>query len=375
MIYGINGTDPDWATSMGYNDNGGFTGAINLLNGLVLDIFKLVNPNLSAEDIKVTHDWTFQGLQVAEATTEEQYFLNDITFLELSNLAYYYFYDSSQGLSTVGDALKKIAIDLCSFTGMISKNKPFFKKLFHYDSNNTQSMIVLTQEKNYKYGLLDYINIKAIPGVSSPFTRGTFTNLKDRYYETTPLSGFTMESVGIAPFYNGTLYANVNRTGYFRFACSAPITTFPNIGYTFTNNGSVFEVTGKPYLAVSSYDYIIMKRITGTNDPSASGTLVGYSQNIVYSSVGDINAMYEIIQGWDPNLLSGAWSDSGDLLAEFWWNFRGNIQRCRVDKFKLLGCNYDFLKDFLYGTSKYQIISLTLYPSQNYSECEAIYIG
>ncbi len=374
MVYGKNGTDTVWADSNSYT-----AGQHVPIKDLLTTMYKLVNNNIISDNITLIHDWIFQGVAETGEMTGNPAFLNDIAFEDLSIMVDYLCLNNNYGISTIGDILRKFALDWCSFTGMTGNSNIFFKKIFHYNSNNLQTLTVLNREKGYKYGLLDYVCINPMTALSIPiFEKGTYTNLEGRFLKRDTLTGFGTDTT----YYGTIVKAIIDRPNYFRFQIgSGIISPYPNENDHFTNNGSTFRVAGTPFdsdFSTFTSQCVIMERISGTNDPSASGTLtqtVGTSGNLGFDSWSSANDTYNIYRAKDVNLLNNVFSNYGDLLSEFWWNFRGNIQNCRVDKFTLLGCAYDFLKDFVYLTSKYQIISLTLYPSEGYSECEAIYMG
>jgi hypothetical protein len=370
-------------------DPAGLSSTASVPIGVMLEkIYQLVNPDINIADnsLQIVHDWTFKGL--GDTDTGVAGWLDDIKFHELEILPDALFKYNYLGVSTLGDILKNLTLDFGAFTGMFSKDRAFFKKLFYYDGSNTQTMTVTKWEKNYKFGLIDYISYICgfysddglLGDANNPYEQGIFTSLTDR---TISRSGYTCFFVtpNFSPgsdtntFFNWHIGDFSHFTGqkYYTFDHGSTISPYPAELDIWTNNGSNFQVVGIP---IGASRYVVMKRITGTNDPEASGSLTGGMSPITYTGWADPSTgYYYIAQGRDPAIESNAWQNYGDLVTKFWYQYRGNIQNCRVDKFTLLGCNYDFLKDFIYGTSKYQIISLTLYPSQNYSECEAIYIG
>lgn len=97
------------------------------------------------------------------------------------------FFDNT-GPATVGELLKKLAIDFFSFTGMISEDRVFFKKLYRYDSGNTQTLgTVRTFRKEYRYPLIDYVKMKAIISAERIYEAGTFTNISNKILTRDPV--------------------------------------------------------------------------------------------------------------------------------------------------------------------------------------------
>lgn len=366
MVYDEAGTtalNPLGLTSSTYN---------NVVD-IIEKIYQLVNALISyPTTLTVIHDWEFLGIRDTSGAQ-----LNDIVFEELYQLVDPLFFDNSYGISTVGDVLRKLAVDWCSFTGFISYDKAFFKKLFHYDAANLQTVYVHGWKKGYRYGLIDYVKLTTgIASVNEPYEEGTFTELQDRFINKKTLPGFW---VGPSSRESNIKSIISGRTGYFVFVVDgSAITTFPVEGDTYTNNSSTFTVIGISETN-DAYSNITVYRSSGTNDPSASGNLTRVTGSgdatIAFSSVASADGTYTIYQTRDPNILSNAFSDHGDIVAKFWYQYRGNIANCRVDKFIFKGINYDFLKDFNYSGFKFQPIGMTFHFTQGFTECEAIYLG
>lgn len=342
---------------------------------ILQNIFRIVNPNILAPGtLYIMHDWDFKGRRTTDGAM-----LNNIKLREVYQEVYSLFFDTSFGINNYGDVLKMLAVDWASFTGMTSYDLAFFKKLFYYNPNYSQTVKVLSHQKEYKYGLIDYVEYESSLGdPASPYTQGTFTQLENRYIKRKSLVEFYRSS-GLA----GTnVRAGVDRTNHFVFNHGSTITPAPTEGSIYSNNGSQFKVVGTPYFD-SGEDELTTERVSGTNNPLASGNLTlvtGQGPSpITYSSYTDADAIppsshYEIHQVRDNN-LSTSFFNYGELIAMFWYVYRGHIQNCRVDKFLLDGINYDFLRDFAYDGKKYEIIKMTIDYSQSLTECEAIYVG
>lgn len=340
---------------------------------IIEKIYQLVNASISyPTTLTVIHDWEFFGIKDTAGAV-----INDIVFEEILQLVDPLFFDNSYGISTVGDVLRKLAVDWCSFTGFISYDKAFFKKLFHYDAANLQTVYVHGWRKGYRYGLIDYVKLTTgVASVNEPYEEGTFTELQDRFINKKTLPGFW-----VGPSSSDTNVKAIlsGRTGYFIFVVDgSAITTFPVEGDTYTHNSSTWTVIGVNETN-DAYSDITFYRSAGSNDPTASGTLTRATgsgdASIAFSSVSSADGNYDVYQTRDPNIISNAFSDHGDIVAKFWYHYRGNIANCRVDKFVFKGINYDFLKDFNYSGFKFQPIGMTFHFTQGFTECEAIYLG
>jgi hypothetical protein len=343
---------------------------------ILLDIYKLVNPSLTyPTGLQIIQDWEFQGRRNPTTIC----YLNNITFVNLMQSVNELFFVNTYGILTCGDVLKKLAIDWCCFTGLISDEKAFFRKLFLYDPANVQSVNVLSRKKGYKYGLIDYVKVTTELGdPDEPYKEGVFTELEDRYIIRKTLPGFYVTGA----FEQTNIFAAIDRDNHFVFFHGL-LANQPSEGAIYSNNGSNFKVVGTAWAGEDIY-YITTERVAGENDPQESGTLTKVSGDgdatYTYASYGDADAIppsysYEIYQARDPNLFSNAFKNHGALCANFWYKYRGNIQNCRVDKFIFRGVDYDYLKDFNYGGSKYQPISMVFDFANSSTECEAIYIG
>jgi len=99
-----------------------------------------------------------------------------------------------------------------------------------------------------------------------------------------------------------------------------------------------------------------------------------YSQSNVQARTQLPSQHYYIQQAKDTS-FDPDFQDHGELLSNFWYNFRGEITRCRVDPFRISGLNYEFLKDFNYGGFKYQPIRLKKNWAENETEIDALYLG
>lgn len=239
------------------------------------------------------HDWLFDGYRTTDNNRVSTF---DIEDLKVDPTMFYD--ETDQGSRTLGDILRQICIDFCCYTGMVNQDEAFIKKLFYYDSSNTQSVIVLNHWKNYRYGLIDYVRITTddTNDGDSPYEAGIFTELSSRI----------IEKNAFVYCYGG-----------------------PASGYT------------------------------RTQATIAAGADAG-DYNIFYAKDAD---------------LSTAWKNFGELIADFWFSWRHDIENTRVDKFLLSGVDYSFLKNFTHDSHKYQIISMEKDWDRLETTIEAINLG
>lgn len=350
--------------------------------GILEDVYGLVDDTISfPTSLIIDHLWKFRGIR----SDYDGNVLEDIELSELEVTTNNFYFDNTFDLKTCGDLLRKLAIDWGAFTGMLSNGKAFFKKLFYYDPANVQTVNVKSHIKAYKYELLDYVRVVNYYALSTVYEKpnsDAYTEAEGRYLERKLLASQTYYADD-PPTWAGYLFANCSRPDTFAFLFADTVTTMPAIGDTYSHNSSVYEVVGtRDYDLSWATGCITGLRISGTNDPETHGDLTRLTGSgdatIAFTASQDLEteSPYRIIGSKDNDLLSGEWQlNHADLVAEFWWHWRGNINYCRVDKFVLKGVTYDFLKSFNYGGKKYQPISMDYHFSQGITICEAIYLG
>lgn len=81
-----------------------------------------------------------------------------------------------------------------------------------------------------------------------------------------------------------------------------------------------------------------------------------------------------ILYGKDTD-VDTAWKDIGEMIADFFFKFRGDIANARVDRFKVVGIGYDYTKSFNHFGNKYQIITLKKDYANGTSEIKALNLG
>ena len=154
------------------------------------DIFRLVNPSLTDNQVQIFHDWIFKGYKYHSAPF---YPVEDIVFEELAFWINSLYFNSTNGVVNVADILKKLALDFCSFAGMVDKNTPFFKKLFHYNASNTQTLKLVKDRKfNYKYSLIESANasIALWWNASYVYAKGKESGIDERNLQRDIFTGF-----------------------------------------------------------------------------------------------------------------------------------------------------------------------------------------
>lgn len=263
---------------------------------LLEKMYGLVSPLISvgAGSLSIYHDWNFYATLQNPNSPYNLWELWDGKFTELFQLVDPLFFMSEYGLVTVGDVLKKLAMDWCCFTGLIHRDKAFFKKLFCYDPTNTQSLDVLNTIATYQYQTIDYVKVDA-QGII--YERGVNTHLEGRDIQRKSLPAFVRSKA----------FTNVK-----------------------------------------------------------AGVARGLGQDGYYNVYGVIDA---------GQLFKGQAVDSGKMQAEFWYNFRHNLDKCRVDEFQARGITYSFIKDFQYDGAMYQPISLKKQLAKNRSVFQALHLG
>ena len=183
------------------------------LTDMLTSIFQKVDPAITyaSGKIEIFHDWLFWSTNTDDGSHGVW---NDQIPLSSLQIIPRFFFGTGYGVQTLGDVLRRLATDFCSFTGLIHQQKAFFKKLFRYDSGNTQSLgTIINRVFGYKYGLIDYVYVTA-PSVyaflgDGPqiYEQGTNTHLTERTLERTLLAVFHWSSNPV------NVFTNVNYNG------------------------------------------------------------------------------------------------------------------------------------------------------------------
>jgi hypothetical protein len=334
--------------------------------------YRMVDSSITSPDtMEVVHDWTFAG----ERDTAP-YWVYGFEFSDIMQESDDLFFDNRKGISTLGDLLRKLAVDWCAFTGMTTNKRAFFKKLFHYNPSNLQTLgDVLHHSTSYKYDTYDWIKCFGGNGDSNePYTRGTYTTLQDKFLIRNTLPNFFRDSSGSTfSFSNIKAYA----VDFFLFQ-HPDFTVPPAIGDIYSDTaGNVYRLTmttlpgglhAKCYFHVASVPPTgTLTRVIGSGDPEINYTHV--------DDMTDLNTPYDIYYVRDPSLFSGTYRAHADMEAEFWYQNRCFIDKCRIETFKVVGINYNFLKDFNYNGCKYQPIAMRKDYGGGTTEIDALFLG
>ncbi|MEW6507176.1 MAG: hypothetical protein AB1432_05465 [Bacteroidota bacterium] len=366
-----------WWTGYGINHWNYSRNTYRSIVSILENIYSIVDSSISySGGILDLHSWQMQGNR-----DSAECYLNNIRLPETYILTDPLFFDDAYQIKSFGDMLKKLAIDWGAFTGMLSNGKAFFKQLFNFNAANTQAVKINKWEQGYELSLIDYVRVTTgINSPNEPYTKGIYTPKEDRILERKSLPGFYIT----ASQSGSNVKAVINRSNHFVFDHGSAISNYPSEGSVYSNNSSEFEVVGTPFSIGSDVSRRITTiRIAGTNNPDASGTLIKVSgtgdTTYSYSSYGDANGTYTIYRARDPILdypgYQNVFKDHGDLMSAFWFFNRGNIQKCRIDSFTFWGIGYDFMKDFIHSGLKFQIISMTIRPSQSLTDVKALFLG
>lgn len=368
-----------WWSGYGVNSYNYGYNTYRSITSILEDIYKQVDSSISYSggSLEIIHSWEMWGHRQSNECK-----LNNIRLVETFQRVNPLFFDEDNEISSMSDILRKLAIDWGAFTGMLSNGKAFFKQLFTFNESNTQTVKVKKWECGYESPLIEYVRVRTF--ISSPFepyTKGEYTLNKDFVLERKSLPGFYMAS-GSA----GTnILASISRQNHFVFNHGTTISNPPSEGSVYSNNDSQFKVIGTVQFGsgFNVTNRITTIRVSGSNNPEASGTLTKVSgtgeSSYTYSSYGDANGTYEVYRARDPILdypsYQNVFKDHGDLMSAFWYHNRNTMEKCRIDSFELFGIGYDFLKDFIHEGLKYQILSMTISPSQSLTDVKALFLG
>lgn len=153
-------------------------GTSELITDMIDSCWQVLNAGIT---VTYDQDWLFSGDRYVPASPPNAH--DGFVFTDLELKVDPIWFDSNRNVNSVGDVLKLLAKDYGCFTGLKNFNDAFFKKLFKYDSGNTQSLgDIISYEKFYRYSLIDYARMQStLP--STWAEAGTFTLLEGRYME------------------------------------------------------------------------------------------------------------------------------------------------------------------------------------------------
>jgi hypothetical protein len=140
-----------------YNPAGFQTYGVEPFPSILLKIFQKVDSSISTVDIK--SDWNFStdpniSHPLFDIKSSELKFHADICVT--TGLA------DAAGCSSLADYLKLLCISFASISGMLSAQKPFFKKMIFNTGNERQSAgIILSKHTFYKTQKYEYVKVTA----------------------------------------------------------------------------------------------------------------------------------------------------------------------------------------------------------------------
>lgn len=334
------------------------------LTEVIHDIYKLANSEISFE---FNQNWTYRLKREATGGAPDLRVYDGIAE-ELKIKSTDLFFNSSSELTSLFDILRTLAIDFGCLTGMISGDKAFYSMIFNYDSSNLQTVgRIYSHKKRTEYSKIDYVKVH-MSDYFDDFTAGTITADTTKTLER---DTFIFISETFYTAYNN-VKAYLNRPEEFLFyeISDAPA----NAGDIYSNNLSQYEVIYG--LGIGRH----FRRISGTNLPHASGTLTKVSGDgpatMTYTGNLRLNGVdFLVTRAQDSNIDETGYDEYGELLANYWYHHRGNINKCRADQFLVAGIDYDFLKNFNYDGGKYQIMEMEIDLANEITEIKGLYLG
>jgi hypothetical protein len=141
-LFGIDGQTP-------YNQLGWTANTWHATTEILEKIYQQVSTAISigSGTLSVRSDWVFKGVINGGSTWRD-----DILFSEVYQWIDSLFLLYGYGVTSMGDLLRKMALDWGGFTGLIHKEKAFFHRLRWYDANNTQALAtVLARKLSYRW--------------------------------------------------------------------------------------------------------------------------------------------------------------------------------------------------------------------------------
>lgn len=220
--------------------------------------------------------------------------------------------NTTLGINNLGDVLRAIATDWFAYTGMVHNEKAFFRKLTYYNGGALETLgTVLELEKGHSMGMYDFIQLTY-----------AYSGSINKYYG---FGSFTELDSQI-----------LQRTPFTAIIKSKAVTVDGDNNYPHDfSDSTVTHTSSIAQLAISCKD-----------DSLSLGETPYYT--------------------WKPNLY---------LLAVLWHELLGEGSAYRVDKFKIDGVDYDYLKNFTHDGGKYNMLSISKNWDTNETAIEALYLG
>lgn len=285
------------------------------LKELLLKCWQLVNPALTINDIILESDWRFAAQKYIitpyELNLTTGYTIDDI-YLHVNRL----FFDPAYGMTNVGDVLRKLAMDFGCFTGMITRSKPVFKKLFSYEAGdvvNLSNEDYYTNKYRYQLNIITYVRVT---------TRNPDTEEASVYHAPNEAAFTRLENSYIE-----------RESSLFAFM---PYSGDPLFGW---GNMFIYNETDEEF-----------NTVVAVKDPS-----------LVYGATTD----------W-YQFEDTSYVPYGRLLADFWYAKRGHMRNCRIDNFKPGGLKYDMSKVFNFKGNTYQPLRIKKLYKQYKTEIDGI---
>lgn len=327
MLYDLE--DPPAATNpLGYSVPGPSSEHWAKLKQIILDCYKLVNPDLVDGDLDFFQDWTWCGYYVDNEGDKIMEY--DITSEEIQISTTPLFFDQSYGLSSVGDVLRKLAIDFCCLTGMTSNKKPFFKRLFSTHSSQTYLLdddSYYNHEKKYVKNLVYYVRLV-------------------------------------------TRWNSVTYGWSFEYVFHAP-------------SASAFTQLENTYL---ERDSLVVAHSNNLGAGSPTWNDMVKATNIMCSRLSPTR-LYFIIAAKDSDYVytspSTEWFNFSDLsfvppgkiAVDFWYDHTGKPIKCRTDTIVAPGLRHSIIKNPIFKGKTYQPIRVKKIYKENRTEIDGIIIA
>lgn len=140
---------------------------------VILDCYKKVNSGVSLE---VDQNWLFSGTEILGVAT-----IADRPFSELHQEMDPIFQSNTYAIGNLSDVLKHYAQAFGCYTGFIDFDNVFFRKLFHYDSGNTQTLgTVLSVKSQYLFNKIDFIRLIDAGNQAVKDSTGIYTEIESK---------------------------------------------------------------------------------------------------------------------------------------------------------------------------------------------------
>lgn len=150
--------------------------AVQFATAIITDIYEVVNAGVN---VTIDNNWLFGGNEIGGPGS-----IADRPFTEVKIKTDGLFQVDTYALGNLSDTLKHLARQFGSFTGFNSFDEAFFRRLFHYDTGNTQTLgTVLSVRSQYLFNKMEFFRLLDPATAAVIGVEGSYTELENKKFD------------------------------------------------------------------------------------------------------------------------------------------------------------------------------------------------